>query len=136
MTEKMIQNTMDTLDLEVQLALYQVELNNHLKFVETIPLMEEADATNIDRLFDETSKMLDAARRGLGLTNKLKDSASRTKFRSRVMGNLNRIRAKLARITKALQTWYGMDDPQQSDMDELQAPSQYDAAMMDPESER
>lgn len=135
MTEKMIQNTMDTLDLEVQLALYQVELNNHMKFTETINLME-AEAINLDSLFDETARMLDAAKRGLGLTNKLGDSASRTRFRSRVMGNLNRIRAKLARITKALATQYGMDDTQQSDMDELEAPSQYDAAMMDPESER
>lgn len=108
---KMIQN-IDILDVEVQLAEYQVELNNHIKFVKDLPLTE-AETMDIESMFDETVKMLNAAKRGLGLTNKLSDSASRTRFRSRIMGNLNRIRAKLARITKALQTWYGMDDAQQ-----------------------
>ena len=110
MTEKMIQNTIDTLDLEVQLALYQVELNKHMAFVETLPLMEQADMSRITVLFDETMKMLAAAKRGLGITNKLKDSSLRTVSRSRIMGNLNRIRAKLGRITKALESYYTTPD--------------------------
>ena len=130
---KMIQN-IDILDVEVQLAECQVELNNHIKFVKDLPLTE-AETMDIESMFDETVRMLTAAKRGLGLTNKLSDSPSRTRFRSRIMGNLNRIRAKLARITKALATWYGMDDTHRDD-DEIQPPSQYDAAMMDPESER
>lgn len=117
MTEKMIQNTLSTSDLEVQLALYQVELNKHMAFVETLPLMEEQDMGMIAALFDDTTRMLDAAKRGLGITNKLKDSALRTKSRHRIMGNMNRIRAKLNRITKAIETHYEKDNEFQRDQD-------------------
>ncbi len=107
---KLIQNITDTIDLEVELAECQVELDNHIKFVASLPLTEDHDMTAITILFDETMKMLAAAKRGLGITNKLKDSPLRTKSRSRIMGNLNRIRAKLGRISKALDSYYTMSD--------------------------
>lgn len=93
---------MNEIDLMVALAECEVELNELKDRAKKLPLTEGIDAAMLDTMFDETSKMLDAARRGLGLTNKLKDSALRTTARSRIMGNLNRIRAKLSRITKAL----------------------------------
>jgi len=51
---------------------------------------------------EQVIKQMDAAKRGLGLVNKLGDGASRTKHRSRVMGNMNRIRANVRRIEKML----------------------------------
>jgi len=132
------------MDLMVQLAECEVELNKLKDLAKKILLTEEfIEFGAIDRMFDETSKMLDAAKRGLGLTNKLKDSASRTKFRSRVMGNLNRIRAKLMRITKALSATHiadsGDDEEDYGKYPAGEHPDYdgpYDAAMMDPESER
>jgi len=51
---------------------------------------------------EQVTKQMDAAKRGLGLVNKLGDSPSRTMNRSRIMGNMNRIRANLRRIEKML----------------------------------
>ncbi len=51
---------------------------------------------------DTVMQQLDAAKRGLGLVNKLADSPSRTRNRSRVMGNLNKIRGNLRRVEKMI----------------------------------
>ena len=49
----------------------------------------------LEAKFDETAKRLEAARRGLGLANTLKDPVERRKHKSRILGNLNRIRKML-----------------------------------------
>ncbi len=51
---------------------------------------------------EQVMKQMEAAKRGLGLVNKLGDSPSRTTNRSRLMGNMNRIRANLRRVEKML----------------------------------
>ncbi len=51
---------------------------------------------------DQVMKQMEAAKRGLGLVNKLGDGPSRTQNRSRIMGNMNRIRANVRRIEKML----------------------------------
>jgi len=51
---------------------------------------------------EQVMQQMDAAKRGLGLVNKLADGPSRTKNRSRIMGNMNRIRANVRRIEKML----------------------------------
>lgn len=51
-------------------------------------------------MFDEASSRFEAARRGIGLTNKLPAGPERQQHRSRIMGNLNRLRALLDRIIK------------------------------------
>jgi len=59
-----------------------------------------------DEVYNTLSKataQLEAAKRGLGLANKLKDPGQRAQNRSRIMGNLNRIRALIRRATKALE---------------------------------
>lgn len=53
------------------------------------------------RSIDDLVMMLDAAKRGLGLANRLSGS-SRKKHMSRVLGNLNRIRAALQRAIRDL----------------------------------
>ena len=53
-------------------------------------------------LFMEMQKRFEAAKRALGLVNKLKDSPSRTRNRSRIMSNLNKIRGSLQRLDKIL----------------------------------
>ena len=57
---------------------------------------------------DTVIRQLEAAKKGLGLVNKLPDSPSRTINRSRVMKNLNRIRGNLRRIEKMLATVGGI----------------------------
>ena len=52
---------------------------------------------------DNIVKQMEAAKRAMTILNKMADSSSRTKNRSRVMGNLNRIRGSLQRVTKMMQ---------------------------------
>lgn len=52
-------------------------------------------------MFDEASKRFEAARRGIGLTNKLPPGPERTQHRSRIMGNLNRLRALIDNIVRS-----------------------------------
>ena len=52
---------------------------------------------------DNIVKQMEAAKRAMTILNKMSDSSSRTKNRSRVMGNLNRIRGSLQRVTKMMQ---------------------------------
>lgn len=63
---------------------------------------ESGNMADVMAAMDQVMRQMDAAKRGLGLVNKLGDSPSRTMNRSRVMGNLNRIRANLGRIEKML----------------------------------
>jgi len=75
-----------------------------IKIMEAVARPGEIPAEgNMDELMmamDAVMKQLDAARRGLGLVNKLGDSPSRTTNRSRIMGNLNKIRGNLRRVEK------------------------------------
>ena len=48
-------------------------------------------------------KQMEAARRAMTILNKMPDSESRTRNRSRVMGNLNRIRGSVTRVFKKMQ---------------------------------
>lgn len=52
------------------------------------------------QMFDEAIKRLEAARRGLGITNKLPPGEEKRMHRSRIMGNLNRLRALVDRLVK------------------------------------
>jgi len=59
-------------------------------------------------------KQMAAAKRGMAIINKMSDSSSRTKNRSRVMGNLNRIRGSLDRIFKKMQAMSDSGDYEDS----------------------
>ena len=67
-------------------------------------LLEEVEPLDPGMDLDDQMAILEkrmaAARRGIGLTNKMKDSPSRTRHRSRVMKNLNSIRVQLNRVIK------------------------------------
>jgi len=64
-----------------------------------------APTGNMDQILrgmDIVTKQMNAARKAMGMLNTMKDSEFRTKNRSRVMGNMNRIRANIQRIEKLL----------------------------------
>jgi hypothetical protein len=67
-------------------------------------LLEEVQPLDPGMDLDEQMAILEkrmaAARRGIGITNRMPDSPERTKHRSRVMGNLNTIRAQLNKVIK------------------------------------
>jgi len=63
-----------------------------------IPVNPDLD---LEQQLGELAKRMEAARRGLGLTNKFPAGPSRTEHRKRIMGNLNTIRAMLGRVLKA-----------------------------------
>lgn len=58
----------------------------------------------------ELSKRMEAARRALGLTNKLQAGVPRTMHRKRIMGNLNSIRAQLSRVVQAIEQFDSASD--------------------------
>lgn len=58
----------------------------------------------------ELSKRFDAAKRGLGIVNKLPNGPQKTMHARRVMINLNQIRAMLARVTSALDSFSRAED--------------------------
>lgn len=95
---------LDTLMLEGELLemekTFTVMFENYKTLVEGVTDLTSAP-NDIMGLFDEASKRLDAAKRGLGLTNRLPQGEERSQHRSRIMGNLNRIRALLDRIIKS-----------------------------------
>jgi len=65
---------------------------------------KESDLPEIKKEFDLVMEMLDAAKSGLGIANKLKDQESSRRHRGKVLGNLNKIRANLTRLGKNLDT--------------------------------
>ena len=87
-------NAEDLRDMQARLTEY-TEIYKSLKIL----LNEEADVGN---MFDDTARMLDAAKRGLGIANKLKSPEDRKKHRSKIMGTLNKLRAQLSRISDAI----------------------------------
>jgi hypothetical protein len=68
--------------------------------IETNKMLNEATVIPIDASLDQLMAMLDAARRGLGLINRLKNPIDKKKHLTAVFGNLNKIRASLARTIK------------------------------------
>ena len=65
-----------------------------MSFLQSL-LAEYVETTGVGAT--ELEKLLDAAKRGLGLANKLKNPAEKKKHLSRILGNLNKIRAALKR---------------------------------------
>lgn len=53
---------------------------------------------------DRVMRQMEAAKRALGLTNKLEPGPSRKEHRARIMSNMNKIRANLKRIEQMLET--------------------------------
>lgn len=61
-----------------------------------------AEPDDIIAALDQAIKQMDAAKRGMSILNKMGDGSFRTKNKSRVMGNMNKIRGSLQRIDKML----------------------------------
>jgi len=62
----------------------------------------EANMDEVMSGMETVIKQMSAAKRGLGMINTMSDSPYRTKNRSRIMSNMNKIRANLQRIEKLL----------------------------------
>jgi len=58
------------------------------------------DDKELENALNDIVKQLQAAKKAMGMLNKMADSPFRTKHRSRVMSNLNRIRGSYQRIMK------------------------------------
>ena len=55
-----------------------------------------------DITLEDIEKMFDAAKRGLGIVNKIKDPIQKKKHASAVLSNLNKIRGAMQRIINAM----------------------------------
>lgn len=92
-------------------------LTAETKFLaEDFALSDEAYA-----MLNTIEQRLGAAKRGLGIVNKLSPGPSKTKHASRVMSNMNAIRGQLARVSKILQDSLAGERSNQS----LAAPSDF-----------
>jgi hypothetical protein len=72
-------------------------LEENIREIEILEEKVETEGASIEKL----EKMLDAAKRGLGLANKLKPGDKKSHL-SRIMSNINVIRNALNRLVKAL----------------------------------
>ena len=68
----------------------------------SIPVESGSEPEVIAAEIEEMTKRLEAAKRGLSLANQLTGD-DRRKHQSRVLGNLNRIRARLNRLIQQLE---------------------------------
>jgi hypothetical protein len=69
------------------------------------PLGDRVDALDPEAIMSamETAvKQMEAAKRAMQILNQMADSPSRTRNKSRVMGNLNKIRGSIQRIQKMM----------------------------------
>lgn len=62
----------------------------------------QVGGASLEQNLEEIEHRFAAARRGLGLVNKLPNGESKTFHRKRIMGNLNRIRVLLAQVQAAV----------------------------------
>jgi len=68
----------------------------------SIPDVPDSLLSNLQRIMDDAEKRYGAAKKGLSLVSKLKPGDDRKKHFSRILGNLNKLRAYNDRINKAL----------------------------------
>ena len=89
------------------------EAINHINEAMGMPAPGQADAElgtpdnsapeDMVSAMEVVIKQMEAAKRAMTILNKMPDSESRTRNRSRVMGNLNRIRGSVTRVFKKMQ---------------------------------
>lgn len=78
---------------------------SRIDWEEMIKQLLSDDAINpTKKAHDETIEQLSSARRALGIVNRLKNKTLRKKHAGVVMGNMNRIRGKLKRLSNQLNT--------------------------------
>lgn len=70
--------------------------------IETNVMLNEATIIPADASLDQIAFMFDAAKRGIGLVNRLKNPADKKKHLKAVFGNVNKLRAALARTIESL----------------------------------
>lgn len=82
-----------------------MEMAEHLATLEAVtiePIESDASYDELLNLMGDAILRFEAARKGLGITSKLRDPVERTKHRSAIMSNLNKLRGLTARIDKAI----------------------------------
>lgn len=93
-------HTADVLKLESELLELGQMLAEASGSVQVL-VEREASSEQLDILLADASAKFEASRRGLGLVNKL-TGVTKSKHLSRVMSNMNRLRATLQRIMSML----------------------------------
>jgi hypothetical protein len=83
-------------------------------------LQEFVDAK--DMSIEDLQRAFEAARRGLSLAHKLPDPAEKARHFSRILTNMNKIRAVLNRHIKELEAEAGMDSDPSRDVDSQVGP--------------
>ncbi len=70
---------------------------------DTVSRQDYPAAEDVESTMAVVIKQMEAAKKAMAILNKMGDSPFRTKNKSRVLGNLNRIRGSLQRVTKMLE---------------------------------
>lgn len=82
-----------------------MQLLNELALLEQLAIVEDFswDAGKpLDDQLGQAISQFDAARRALGIANRLQNPQDRAKHKQRVMAMLNRLRASMNRLTTAI----------------------------------
>ncbi len=83
--------------------LIELQLEAAINAVDVLMEDMQTYTNDLEAQIDVAIKRLSAAKRALGIANRLTDEASRKKHRSRILGMLNQIRASLWHLQDALQ---------------------------------
>lgn len=102
---------MDTCQLESIVErmnnVYTLLEDDYDKILKDIQLHESSLMNKIDTDLDDLSQRFEAAKRGLGIVNKLSASNTKLKHTQRIMGNLSKLRTQLLNLENKVRDLLG-----------------------------
>jgi len=110
--------------LEEQANLLERDLSGVIARSKAAPSVSSFNTSDIEEKLAEAIKRLQAARMGLGLTNKLKNPEDRKKNRSRIMRNLNLLRSIVQGVEEQIESGEGRGVDPNSNFGRMQKAAQ------------
>lgn len=101
----LIENDNKMLAIELD-AIGQDIMTQYKSYTATVKMLSEGvldfESDDLSYLFDEAKKRYQAAKRALGLANKLRDPAQKAENQKRIMGAMNQLRAFNRTLEKSI----------------------------------
>jgi hypothetical protein len=95
---KMLATELDTIGQDI--------MSQYKSYMATVKMLSEGvldfESDDLSYLFDEAKKRYQAAKRALGLANKLRDPAQKAENQKRIMGAMNQLRAFNRTLEKSI----------------------------------
>lgn len=88
--------------IKKELDTFEESFSLFFEAVKIEPIKDDSSYDELMNLMGDAILKFNAARKGIGLVNKLKNSEERKKHRSAVMSNMNKLRGLMQRIDKKI----------------------------------